>query len=203
VIVIETVAFIGSLFAGSTAVAGGASAAAGAAGTVGAINAGAGVTAALNAAAAPSAFSLLGVAGEFFTGLQILSGISTANENTEILEREAKLEEFKARTRADQLRAKGRRIQSKGLNIAAASGIDPFSGTALEISLQSAENAVANEENARISGRFAAGAKREAASFSRGLIPGIVISGIGDLIGRPRGQSLFESMIRRRNFSIR
>lgn len=138
------------------------------------------------------------------TVFQTVSGLVGANREAEQAEAQGKLEQFRFQVAETQQRKEDRRRLSKISAVATASGVDPESGSAVEIALSSAREAELNAQNLRISGQLAkAGGKQRAANI-RSTIPSIAFGGIGSIgkiAGSPGGQSILNTILNRKKKS--
>jgi len=128
----------------------------------------------------PLALSFAGTIG------QVIGGIGQARQQ----ERDTKAEaaSIAAQTAIEQRqeRDKTRRILGKQQAIAAASGLDPSSGTPLEIALDSAFQGEMNALNIGYSGALRRTSKLREAKYARQSIPGIIFGGLtggGSILG--------------------
>jgi hypothetical protein len=106
------------------------------------------------------------------TGGQVLSGISSRLTSAAQAEAEARALRTQGLLREQQELQKGAEVTSKGYAIAAASGVDPGSGSPLAIMMDNINTAIKNATIARRSGDLGAEARfAQAGAERRSAIP--------------------------------
>jgi hypothetical protein len=132
--------------------------------------------------------SALGTVGE------VVGGIFQANQQASAYEDEAKAVGYQTRLERQAAEKRNQQIISRNRAMAAGAGIDPFSGSSLEVEFANAFDAGMNEASIQYAGDVRKRAAKMGASQSRGQIPGLIFSGLskgGSIMGNWYGQTKY------------
>jgi len=116
----------------------------------------------------------LNVAGQ---AVQTAGAVGQAEEQARLGEAQAKIIETETEYARRAERQQNRRLLARNRAVAGASGVDPFSGSPLELELANAFEGRMNEELIGYGGGLRARNARLGASYSRNAIPGMIAGG--------------------------
>ena len=117
----------------------------------------------------------LNVAG---TAVQTGAAVSQAEQQARLGEEQAKIIEQETEVERRAQRQRTKQIISQNRAVAGASGVDPFSGSPLEMELANAFEGSLNEKLIGYGGDLRARNARRGAAYGRGTIPGIIAGGV-------------------------
>jgi len=134
------------------------------------------------------------------TAAQVGSAIQQADAQAKLGEEQAALINEETRLTREASQRRYRQVIGRNRAVAAGAGVDPFSGSPLEIELANAFEQGMNEELETYSGKSRAYQARLGAHFQRRAIPGMAIGGaaqigssvMGDWYKKTRGTGTYK-----------